>query len=228
MAHETRMARRSWRLRHFASTRRGIGAVIAHRRPLPPPLAIASLAFAPLLIALAFGAQAEMTADARPPAHPTRDVDVTYSMASGPRIVTERMRWQAATQRQRVDPPTEGLFIVIDYQAGRMSTVRQSDRIVLEMKAPAPDAPSGGSGTGGSYVRQGQDQVAGLACTEWEATASDGRRTVACITADGVTLRATTGGRTLFTAVSVDYAPQDAALFAVPAGFSVHRADAAQ
>ncbi len=135
-------------------------------------------------------------------------------------MLTERMRWQAATQRQRVDPPTEGLFVVIDYQAGRMHTVRVSDRLVLDMAAPA----SGG----GTYVRQGEDQVAGLACTEWEATASDGRRTVACITEDGVMLRASAGGSTLLSAVSVDYAPQDPTLFAVPDGFTVRTVETAR
>ena len=132
-------------------------------------------------------------------------------------MLTERMRWQAATQRQRVDPPTEGLFILIDYRAGQMHTVRLSDRLVLEMTAP-PSAD-------GSYVRQGEDRVAGLACTDWEATASDGRNTVACITADGVTLRASSGGQTLLTAVSVDYAPQDPAVFVTPSGFTVRNVD---
>jgi hypothetical protein len=159
------------------------------------------------------GAPARAAAPAAPLAHPSRDVDVTYRMVQGDKVLTERMRWQAATQRQRVDPPTDGLFIVIDYQAGRMHTVRLSDRLVLDMAAPA---------TGdGAYVRQGADQVAGLACTDWEATATDGRATVACITDDGVMLRATAGGRTLVSAVSVDYAPQDPALFAMPDGFTV-------
>jgi hypothetical protein len=67
-----------------------------------------------------------------------------------------------------------------------------------------------------------------LPCTEWEATATDGRRTVACITADGVLLRARAGDRTLLSAVSVDYAPQDPALFAVPDGFTVRSVEAAQ
>jgi len=134
--------------------------------------------------------------------------------------MTERMRWQAATLRQRVDPPTDGLFIVIDYREGRMHTVRLSDRLVLDMAAPA----SGG----GTYVRQGEDQVAGLACTDWEATATDGRRTVACITADGVMLRASAGGATLLSAMSVDYAQQDPALFAVPDGFTVRSMETAQ
>ncbi len=135
-------------------------------------------------------------------------------------MLTERMRWQAATQRQRVDPPTEGLFIVIDYRAGRMETVRLSDRLVLDMAAPA-------TGPAGGYVRQGEDQVAGLPCTDWQATATDGRSTVACITADGVLLRAAAGGQTLLSASSVAYAPQDSALFAAPDGFSVRTVEGA-
>ncbi len=132
-------------------------------------------------------------------------------------MLTERMRWQAATQRQRVDPPTEGLFIVIDFRAGRMRTVRLSDRLVVDMAAPAT-----GAGTpDAAYVRQGEDQVAGLTCTDWQATATDGRSTVACITTDGVLLRATAGGHMLLSAASVDYAPQAPALFATPDGFTV-------
>ncbi len=132
----------------------------------------------------------------------------------------ERMRWQAATQRQRVDPPTEGLFVVIDYKAGRMRTVRLSDRLVVDIAAP----PTGS----GAYVRQGEDLVAGLACTNWQATATDGQPTVACITADGVLLRAAAGDRTLLTAASVDYAAQDPALFATPDGFTVRTMEAGQ
>jgi hypothetical protein len=152
--------------------------------------------------------------------HPSRDVDVTYRMVRGDRVLMERMRWQAATQRQRVDPPTEGLFVVIDYKAGRMRTVRLSDRLVVDIAAP----PTGS----GAYVRQGEDLVAGLACTNWQATATDGQPTVACITADGVLLRAAAGDRTLLTAASVDYAAQDPALFATPDGFTVRTMEAGQ
>ncbi len=183
-----------------------------------------AMRFLPVLVlATAFGCVA---AQAAPPvahpltplAHPSRDVDVTYRMVRGDTVLTERMRWQAATQRQRVDPPTAGLFVVIDYRTERMQTVRLSDRLVLDMAAPVPGD--------GAYVREGEDQVAGLACTDWQATATDGRRTVACITDDGVMLRAAANGRTLLSAVSVDYAPQDSSIFAVPDGFTVHTVDA--
>jgi hypothetical protein len=171
-----------------------------------------------VIAAVLAAASANAEAPARPLLHPSRDVDVTYRMVHGDTVLTERMRWQAATLRQRVDPPTDGLFIVIDYRAGQMHTVRLSDRLVVNMSAPAS--------SDGAYVRQGEDHVAGLACTDWEATASDGRSTVACITTDGVTLRAISGGQTLLSAISVDYAPQDSAVFALPDGFTVRTVDA--
>jgi hypothetical protein len=166
-----------------------------------------------VFLVLAAGPGRPAKAADAPLAHPSRDVDVTYRMVRGDRVLIERMRWQAATQRQRVDPPSPGLFVVIDYRAGRMDTVRLSDRLVLEMAAPPNEQ--------GAYVRQGEDQVAGLTCTDWEATATDGQPTVACITADGVLLRATAAGQTLLSAETVAYAPQDPALFAVPEGFTV-------
>jgi len=155
----------------------------------------------------------------QPLAHPARDVDVTYRMAGGRKDVTERMRWLAASERQRLDP-TEGMFVVIDYRAGRMRTVRLSDKLVLDLPAPPQNR--------GGYARRGEATVAGLACTEWEATATDGRRTLACITDDGVMLRAEAGGRTLLEAAAVSYAPQDPALFDVPAGFAVRRVEDAR
>jgi hypothetical protein len=193
------------------------GAPPLQHNPSPRRRLLAAAPAAALAAAALICAPARAQLPAAPLAHPSRDVDVTYRMERGDRVLTERMRWQAATLRQRVDPPTEGLFIVIDYKAGRMRTVRLSDRLVLEMAAP----PSGG----GAYVRQGADQVAGLPCTDWQATATDGRSTVACITDDGVMLRASAGGRTLVSAASVDYAPQDPALFAVPDGFIVRRVE---
>jgi hypothetical protein len=50
---------------------------------------------------------------------------------------------------------------------------------------------------------------------------------VACITGDGVLLRAVAGGRTLVSAASVDYAPQDPALFVAPDGFTVRTVEGA-
>ena len=156
----------------------------------------------------------------QPPLRPTRDVDVTYRVGDGAHL-QQRMRWMAARQIMRIDPPTPGFHVIIDYQAGRMSVVRDEEHLVVEMKAPAGIA--GGPAAAPSYQRRGDDTVAGVACTDWQATNSEGAAALACITADGVLLRVRSGDRVLARAVSVNYAPQDAAAFAVPADYT-HKA----
>lgn len=148
-------------------------------------------------------------ADAAPPPLPTRDVDVTYATQSGDRTLTQRMRWAVGARKLRVDPPTPGLFIVTDYAARRTSVVRASDRTVIEAPAPAPGGKA-------AYARRGDGRVAGQDCAEWETRDTDGRPTLACITADGVMLRARAGGRTLVIATSVDFGKMDASIFDIP------------
>lgn len=172
----------------------------------------------PALLALLPAAAA---ADERPPATPTRDVDVTYMMVQadapgGPRVLEERMRWAAATATVRIDPPTKGMWMVMDMHAHHMATVREADHSVLEidqsdaMPGPAPTA---------TFVRRGQSSVAGLPCTEWLTQDVTGTPTLACITGDGVLLRAAAAGRVLVEALEVTYGPVDPAVFGIPEGY---------
>ena len=63
------------------------------------------------------------------------------------RSLEQRTRWLAAAQAMRIDPPTPGLYVIIDYVARRMSVVREADRSVIEMAAPEGMAgPTGASG----------------------------------------------------------------------------------
>jgi hypothetical protein len=69
----------------------------------------------------------------------------------------------------------------------------------------------------------GRCEVAGEDGREWtprEAPAPGVER-VACITDDGIVLRVTESGRTLWEATSVQRGPQDANLFGVPAGYQL-------
>jgi hypothetical protein len=82
----------------------------------------------------------------------------------------------------------------------------------------APEGVAGMAGNPGecTYVRRGEDTVAGQACTEWETLDHDRRKASVCITADGVLLRASTAGQAQVSAISVQYAPQDPAVFQIP------------
>ncbi len=159
-------------------------------------------------------------AQERPATIPTRDVDVTYRMGDGDQALTQRMRWIAAQGLLRVDPPSPGLYMIVDYRTHRVAMVRDADREVLDLDGQVATLPGNAGGPGARFTRSGQDQVAGLACTEWQTTDMAGDPTLVCITADGVLLRARIGGHTVLQATSVTYGAQDLAAFQPPPGYA--------
>ncbi len=157
---------------------------------------------------------------------PTRDVAVTYRTDAGDRVLEQRMRWSVAARRMRIDPPTPGIFLLIDYATRRMDVVRDPERSFVEMDAPAAPPGLGSPGTPagelqeGRYARGGGDEVSGMACTDWTTHDTKGRATEICVTADGVLLRVRSDGRVLAGATRVEYGPQDPALFQLPRGYT--------
>ncbi len=189
---------------------------------MPPAEAIRHGAVLTALLALA----APAAAQDRPVFPPTRDVAVTYqadiaAAAAAPHEIT--MRYSAAEDRARVDGGLPG-YVLVDLKSGRAV-------IVFEQLGMMMDAPRN-SGVdqalvlqnGRNFVREGRDTVAGLRCTIWAVTTDDATGT-ACVTADGVVLRASghdRKGRTAsLVATTVQYGPQAGALFSPPA--NVHR-----
>jgi hypothetical protein len=158
----------------------------------------------------------------QPLLRPNRDVDVTYRGAApnGGAAIEQRMRWLAATQTMRIDPPDPRLHVIIDYVARRMSVVQDATRSVIEMAAPPSIVDAMGSHATTTYVRHGEATVAGQTCTEWQTQDRAANPVVVCITADGVLLRAGTTEQVRVTAVSVQYTPQDPAAFRVPADYA--------
>ena len=154
----------------------------------------------------------------RPLTLPRRDVDVTYELtqAGGTEQppLSQRMRWTAAGQRLRVDTPSPGLYVIMDYAAHLLSAVRPAEQMVLQITSDGGGLPL--AATGASYLRQGDATVAGLPCTEWQTQDASGQTARICLTSDGVMLRARIGTATVVHAVRVTYAPLAAELFEVP------------
>ena len=155
-----------------------------------------------------------------PLVQPTRDVDVTYRVpvpGAADTYLLQRLRWSAAHRQQRVDLPTSGNWMMLDFNAHRMALVHDGSREVIDLPSPqGAGQPGGGAG----YARVASAVVAGLPCIEWRTVDTRGAATLACYTDDGVLLRATSGTRTLMEAVHVDYAPQAESVFQIPAGYS--------
>jgi hypothetical protein len=175
-----------------------------------------------LALALFGGAPASRAETAtpleRPLLLPTRDVDVTYEMAQGGRMLPQRMRWSAGPRKLRIDPPLPDLFVIVDYEQKRMSMVRERERTVIDMTAPQQFV-SGIEGRLATAVRQGEYRVSGLPCTAWETRDMSNDPASACITPDGVLLQLRARGQVVLTAASVRYGPQDPALFRIPNGY---------
>jgi hypothetical protein len=155
-----------------------------------------------------------------PIVQPTRDVDVTYKVpvaGGNDMAILQRLRFSASLRRQRVDLPTSGNWMMLDFATKQMAMVRDESHEIVDL--PAPDTASQPGG-GAAFTRVGSARVAGLDCTEWHTRDTRGQETVACYTADGVLLRARNENTVLMEAVDVNYAPQGPEVFALPEGYS--------
>jgi hypothetical protein len=173
------------------------------------------LALAALLASTAAGAA--VAADT-PAIVPTRDVDVLYQAEQNGQTLQQRLRWDMNDQLMRVDSPSPGLWMLVNYRNRTIDLVNDPDRSILDLGKTAGPLPGEPGGT--SFVRRGSNQIAGIPCTDWQATDTQGQPTLACLTADGVLLRATRGDQVLIQASRVTYGPQNPALFQLPAGYT--------
>ncbi|WP_188899850.1 hypothetical protein [Caldovatus sediminis] len=209
---------------------------MAHRscrlfRPLRGlAIAVVALAAAPVPGGSAAASDQEAPEGAAPPLLPVRDVAVTYRLAGLGGAKEMRISWLAAAGRLRLDLPAElGGVMLVDRHAQRAFMVMDPQRLVVELPLGGDLPRLGELPPGAQLVREGQDRVAGLPCTVWRYRDREqsGR---ACITADGVLLRASgpgpagTGDGGALEAVAVAYGPQDPARFEPPPGYRSMRA----
>ncbi|WP_338663364.1 hypothetical protein VQH23_24930 [Pararoseomonas sp. SCSIO 73927] len=194
------------------------------RSPLPGLVALPTLILAALVLpALVLPALPAAAQTAPPATLPTRDVAVTYrALGDGAPSDTFGMAWSVTEGKQRVDPPGGIGWMLVDRRAGTAVMVMDGQRAVMALPPEAVRALTQAVPEGVRFERRGTATVAGQACTEWAATGPQGQG-VACLTQDGVTLRATgqapNGGQGGIEATEVRYGAQDPARFRVPEGY---------
>jgi hypothetical protein len=182
------------------------------------------LALAAMLAAAALPAAAQD----RPPAHPSRDVTVTYRFEGAPQGAAEmRLSWLQAEQKMRIDTPGGQGWIVTDTRSGTSFMVQDQARMIMQLpRNPSmPDLSRPPPGT--SFTRAGTETLLGHRCTVWRVTGPLGEGE-ACVTDDGVMLRTrgsasgTPGGGQgggqggAMVATQVSFGPQDPARFRAP------------
>lgn len=183
----------------------------------------------PTLALMAATAASPARAQEHPPFLPTRDAAVVYKVAGatpdGSAPLEMHMYLKASGGLMRIDAPGQPGYAVMNRTDNHVFVVMEDRHAYIEMST---------SDTGGArlfmldgsmqYVRKGTETILGATCTDWQVTSPDGTG-VACITADGVMLRAqgtSSSGesRGALEAVSLNYGPQADSLFLPPAGFT--------
>ncbi|NGM20907.1 DUF4412 domain-containing protein [Roseomonas stagni] len=159
----------------------------------------------------------------RPALYPTRDVAVTYrvnggqAQAAGMQSIT--IAWLAAAQAMRMDMGPAG-YMVADHRNQRGFMVMQQARMIMDVPMQQAMQQYGPS-ENATYRRTGSATVAGHACTVWSYQ-DRGNSGTACITGDGVMLRAegTSQGQSGgMEATQVAYGAQDPSRFQRPQGY---------
>lgn len=159
---------------------------------------------------------------------PTRDVSVTYRMSGIPGAPAQEMRmaFSASTGKQRVDPPGNTGWILIDRQANSAVMVMDAQRMTMAMPPATVAAMTQEAPAGATFTRKGRATVAGTACTEWEIVIGQGRGTT-CMTDDGVLLRSVStgpnGASMTMEATQVSYGAIDPARLTVPSGYTAQQ-----
>jgi hypothetical protein len=175
-----------------------------------------TLAAAIIAVALPVAAQAQD----RPQIFPTRDVAVTYRVAGQGQQAELTMQWAAAPRLMRMNMPGGVGYIVADHQNQRGFMVMEAMRTIMDV----PLAQAAGMQRdleNAQFTRAGTEKIAGTDCTVWryQGASQSGE---ACITADGVMLRAqgsAQGQQGRMEATRVAYGAQDAAQFRRPQGY---------
>lgn len=116
--------------------------------------------------------------------------------------------------------------IIIDKDAGEAFVIGAMAGQAVAMRMPIESMQNEidgllGEFTSGDSRQVGACSVAGEIGAEWEKLNEDGETERACLTGDGVFLRASTNGKVRWEASRVMRGPQSADLFAAPAGIQV-------
>lgn len=171
---------------------------------------------AALLVALPLAAQAQD----RPQIYPTRDVAVAYRVSGQGQGAELTLQWSAAQRLMRMNMPGGVGYMVADHQNQRGFMVMEAMRTIMDV--PMDQAAGAQQAMeNANFTRGGTEKIAGTDCTVWRYQGRD-QNGEACITADGVMLRAqgsAQGQQGRMEAVRVTYGTQDPAQFRRPQGY---------
>lgn len=170
---------------------------------------------------------AQAPATDKPPAHPTGDVTVEYTVmeldnpTEPPRARPIQVWWAKGGAEMRIQMGDERYYVVLDRDT-RLATMVLLDEHGYVETPYDPNRQTGFTVPANIPLMRGNgDVVAGYPCTLWHAKVTAGEGVV-CVTEDGVLLQANgfnDNHNGDLTATSVVYGPVPESVFAPPTGF---------
>jgi hypothetical protein len=155
---------------------------------------------------------------------PDQDVVVTYELRAPHQDPQDfQLNYDAAGERARVESLAQGFYVLADLPAGRAQVVLPQLHAVVRTPDFSGLTQMIANGGDARFTPLGHGRYAGLGCERYLVMNDQGTAT-ACITHDGVILHFNghnAHGAADVTALSVAFAPQPAAAFLPPAGFSM-------
>ena len=159
-------------------------------------------------------------AQGRPVFPPTRDVAVTYRLDTTQKGTPDSVlvRYSVAADRLRVDGGLPG-YVLVDGRSRHATIVMEQMGLMMDAPPRAGVEQAFVLENAARFTRRGGATVAGLRCTIWDV-AGDSATGSACVTTDGVVLRANGhdrhGRAASLEATRVEYGVQNQALFYPP------------
>ena len=149
---------------------------------------------------------------------PIHDVAVAYHASGEKGGVDALARWSSTLGLARIEGGPG--YVLANPRTGQASLVLEQQHFMVDLSNTDANAKTYLPGPGAKFTRGSMDTIAGHACTNWNITTDRGKG-VACLTDDGLVLRANgtdnNGHRGMVEATSVTYAAQPNSLFKPPA-----------
>jgi hypothetical protein len=184
----------------------------------------------PLVLIMLFGAGTTSHANDAPLLSPTRPVAVVYRLAGASEQQGARklMVTYGTQNRVRMDffrfPEATEPFasLIYDPTINRITTVLPERQGYVQRDVGNLPSPGAFLNAGMTFARLGTVKIAGLECRDWRVLNGNAGEGSACVTDDGVVLRAIRKqpAEGLIEASSVHYETAPASLFAPPSAFS--------
>lgn len=169
---------------------------------------------------------AALAADQPPPA-PTRPVAVTYSVTGPPNGPGKlSVIYDQDAKRVRMDfyravgSRAAEASIIFDTTNDRAVTLIPGRKAYMQRSTKGLANPGLFLSPTLTYAKQGTEHFAGLTCTDWTIK-TDAAQASACVTDDGVILKATGAGKGAqnLTAIAITYGPPPVGTFSVPENY---------